>query len=56
MPVGAAQLARVLTASSSAMPTLGDAPALEPIAIVGDEGLSSLFRYTLTLATPEQPG
>ena len=38
------------------MPTLGGEPALEPIAIEGDEGLSSLFRYTLTLATPEQPG
>jgi len=38
------------------MPTLGGEPALEPIAIEGDEGLSRLFRYTLTLATPEQPG
>ncbi|BEP38246.1 hypothetical protein GmRootV59_56730 (plasmid) [Variovorax sp. V59] len=35
---------------------LGGEPALEPIAIEGDEGLSRLFRYTLTLATPEQPG
>ncbi|WP_235504929.1 type VI secretion system Vgr family protein [Variovorax sp. Root318D1] len=56
MPPGAAQLARVLSVSSSAMPALGGEPALEPIAIEGDEGLSSLFRYTLTLATPEQPG
>jgi type VI secretion system secreted protein VgrG len=38
------------------MPTLGGEPALEPVAIEGSEGLSTLFRYTLTLATPEQPG
>ncbi|WP_426391561.1 type VI secretion system Vgr family protein [Variovorax sp. R-27] len=38
------------------MPTLGGEPALEPVAIEGSEGLSGLFRYTLTLATPEQPG
>ncbi|MDN6885373.1 type VI secretion system tip protein TssI/VgrG [Variovorax sp. CAN2819] len=38
------------------MPTLGGQPALEPIAIDGDEGLSKLFRYTLTLGTPEQAG
>ncbi|MGJ3704355.1 type VI secretion system Vgr family protein [Variovorax sp. AFSI2.2] len=56
MPTGSAQLARVLSISSSAMPTLGGEPALEPIAIDGNEGLSRLFRYTLTLATPEQPG
>ncbi|RRH81469.1 type VI secretion system tip protein VgrG [Variovorax beijingensis] len=56
MPTGSAQLARVLSISSSAMPTLGGEPALEPIAIEGDEGLSRLFHYTLTLATPEQPG
>ncbi|WP_093014623.1 type VI secretion system Vgr family protein [Variovorax sp. OV700] len=56
MPTGSAQLARVLSVSSSAMPALGGEPALEPIAIEGDEGMSCLFRYTLTLATPEQPG
>ena len=56
MPTVSAQLARVLSISSSAMPTLGGEPALEPIAIEGDEGLSRLFHYTLTLATPEQPG
>ncbi|AGU52878.1 putative type VI secretion system protein, Vgr family [Variovorax paradoxus B4] len=56
MPTGSAQLARVLSVSSSAMPMLGGEPALEPIAIEGDEGLSRLFHYTLTLATPEQPG
>ncbi|WP_225613102.1 type VI secretion system Vgr family protein [Variovorax sp. VRV01] len=56
MPTGSAPLARVLSVSSSAMPMLGGEPALEPIAIEGDEGLSRLFRYTLTLATPEQPG
>jgi type VI secretion system secreted protein VgrG len=55
MPPGAA-LARVLSVSSPAMPTLGGEPALEPVAIEGDEGLSTLFSYTLTLATPEQPG
>ncbi|WP_257014956.1 type VI secretion system Vgr family protein [Variovorax sp. YR752] len=38
------------------MPTLGGEPALEPVAIEGSEGLRGLFRYTLTLATPEQPG
>ncbi|MDH6590396.1 type VI secretion system secreted protein VgrG [Variovorax sp. TBS-050B] len=47
---------RVLSVSSPAMPALGGEPALEPVAIEGDEGLSRLFRYTLTLATPEQPG
>jgi type VI secretion system secreted protein VgrG len=51
-----AALARVLSVSSPAMPTLGGEPALEPVAIEGDEALSTLFRYTLTLATPEQPG
>ena len=56
MPTGSAQLARVLSVSSSAMPTLGGGPALEPVAVEGSEGLSRLFRYTLTLATPEQPG
>ncbi|KLN52898.1 type VI secretion system tip protein TssI/VgrG [Variovorax paradoxus] len=56
MPTGTAQLARVLSVSAPAMPTLGGEPALEPIAIEGDEGLSALYRYTLTLATPEQPG
>ncbi|WP_369651514.1 MULTISPECIES: type VI secretion system Vgr family protein [unclassified Variovorax] len=56
MPTGSAPLARVLSVSSPAMPMLGGEPALEPIAIEGDEGLSRLFRYTLTLATPEQPG
>ena len=35
---------------------LGGQPALEPIAIEGDEGLSSLFSYTITLTTPEQAG
>ncbi|WP_253820041.1 type VI secretion system Vgr family protein [Variovorax paradoxus] len=38
------------------MPTLGGQPALEPLAIEGDEGLSSLFRYTVTFSTPEQAG
>ncbi|MGJ7557238.1 type VI secretion system Vgr family protein [Variovorax sp. RB3P1] len=38
------------------MPTLGGEPALEPVRIEGDEALSSLFRYTVTLATPEQAG
>ncbi|MFV0678191.1 type VI secretion system Vgr family protein [Variovorax sp. tm] len=38
------------------MPTMGGQPALEPIAMEGDEGLSKLFRYTLTLSTPEQAG
>ncbi|MGQ3055152.1 MAG: type VI secretion system Vgr family protein [Roseateles sp.] len=38
------------------MPTLGGQPALEPIAIDGDEGLSKLFRYTITFSTPEQAG
>ncbi|MDM0008061.1 type VI secretion system tip protein TssI/VgrG [Variovorax sp. J22G73] len=56
MPPGAAQSVRVLTASSAAMPTLGGQPALEPIAIEGDEGLGSLFRYTVTLGTPDQAG
>ena len=56
MPTGAARSVRVLTASCAAMPTLGGQPALEPIAIDGDEGLSKLFRYTLTLGTPEQAG
>ncbi|MFM9924876.1 type VI secretion system tip protein TssI/VgrG [Variovorax sp. H27-G14] len=56
MPPGAARSVRVLTASSGAMPTLGGQSALEPIAIEGDEGLSSLYRYTVTLGTPEQAG
>ncbi len=56
MPPGAARSVRVLTASSAAMPTLGGQSALEPIAIEGDEGLSSLFAYTVTLGTPEQAG
>ncbi|RUR71145.1 type VI secretion system tip protein VgrG [Variovorax guangxiensis] len=56
MPTGAARAIRVLTASCAAMPMLGGQPALEPIAIDGDEGLSKLFRYTLTLGTPEQAG
>jgi len=56
MPSGSAQLARVLSITSSAMPTLGNEPALEPVSIEGSERLSSLFRYTLTLATPEQQG
>ena len=56
MPNGSAQLARVLSVSSSAMPALGNGPALEPVAIEGAEGLSSLFHYTLTLATPERQG
>jgi type VI secretion system secreted protein VgrG len=51
-----AALARVLSVSSPSMPMLGGEPALEPVAIEGEEGLSALFRYTLTLATPEQPG
>ncbi|WP_240651268.1 MULTISPECIES: type VI secretion system tip protein TssI/VgrG [unclassified Variovorax] len=38
------------------MPTLGGQPALEPIAIEGDEGLSKLFGYTITFSTPEQAG
>ncbi|SDZ72381.1 type VI secretion system secreted protein VgrG [Variovorax sp. YR266] len=56
MPTGAARAIRVLTASCAAMPTLGGQPALEPVAIEGDEGLSSLFRYTVTFSTPEQAG
>ncbi|MGJ7573585.1 type VI secretion system Vgr family protein [Variovorax sp. RB2P76] len=56
MPTNSATLARVLSVSTAAMPVLGGEPALEPVAIEGDEGLSRLFRYTLTLATPEQPG
>ena len=56
MPTGAARQIRVLTVSAAAMPTLGGQPALEPIAIEGDEGLSSLFSYTVTLTTPEQAG
>ncbi|SDY30814.1 type VI secretion system secreted protein VgrG [Variovorax sp. YR266] len=56
MPTGSTQVARVLSVSAAAMPTLGGEPALEPVAIEGSEGLSTLFRYTLTLATPEQPG
>ncbi len=56
MPTGAARSIRVLTASCAAMPTMGGQPALEPIAMEGDEGLSKLFRYTLTLGTPEQAG
>jgi len=56
MPTGAARSIRVLTASCAAMPTLGGQPALEPLAIEGDEGLSSLFRYTVTFSTPEQAG
>ena len=56
MPAGSEQLARVLSVSSTAMPMLGGEPALEPIAIEGTEGVSRLFGYTLTLATPEQPG
>ncbi|WP_097197406.1 MULTISPECIES: type VI secretion system Vgr family protein [unclassified Variovorax] len=38
------------------MPMLGGQPALEPVAIEGDEGLSNLFRYTVTFSTPEQAG
>ena len=56
MPTGAARSIRVLTASCAAMPTLGGQPALEPLAMEGDEGLSSLFRYTVTFSTPEQAG
>ncbi len=56
MPTGAARAIRVLTASCAAMPTLGGQPALEPLAMEGDEGLSSLFRYTVTFSTPEQAG
>lgn len=56
MPTGAARAIRVLTASCAAMPTLGGQPALEPIAIEGDEGLSKLFGYTITFSTPEQAG
>ncbi|SOD30204.1 type VI secretion system secreted protein VgrG [Variovorax sp. YR752] len=56
MPTGSTQVARVLSVSAAAMPTLGGEPALEPVAIEGSEGLRGLFRYTLTLATPEQPG
>ncbi len=56
MPTGAARAIRVLTASCAAMPMLGGQPALEPVVIEGDEGLSSLFRYTVTFSTPEQAG
>ncbi|WP_435496272.1 type VI secretion system Vgr family protein [Variovorax sp. RB3P1] len=56
MPTGPARSVRVLSASCAAMPTLGGEPALEPVRIEGDEALSSLFRYTVTLATPEQAG
>lgn len=56
MPTGAARSIRVLTASCAAMPTMGGQPALEPIVMEGDESLSKLFCYTLTLSTPEQAG
>lgn len=44
---------RVLRVSSAAMPMLGGLPALEPVAIAGEEGLSRLYAYTVTLTTPE---
>jgi len=47
---------RVLRVSSPAMPSLGGEPALAPVAVEGDEGLSRLFAYTLTLTTPERLG
>lgn len=56
MPTGTERSVRVLSVSSAAMPMLGGQPALEPVAIEGDESLSSLFRYTITLTTPEQTG
>jgi len=52
----ASRATRVLRVTSSAMPQWGNAPALEPVAIEGSEGLSQLYAYTVTLTTPEQPG
>ena len=56
MATGTVESGRTLRISCSAMPSLGGEPALEPVRIEGDEGLSRLFRYTLTLTTPEQSG
>ena len=53
---GSVRPVRILRASSPAMPTMGGKPALEPVGIEGDEGLSRLFTYTVTFATPEQLG
>jgi type VI secretion system secreted protein VgrG len=56
MATGTVESGRTLRISCSAMPSLGGEPALEPVRIEGDEGLSRLFRYTLTLTTPGQSG
>lgn len=53
---GSVRPVRILRVSSPAMPTMGGQPALEPVSVEGDEGLSRLFTYTVTLATAEQPG
>ncbi|SEJ57528.1 MULTISPECIES: type VI secretion system Vgr family protein [unclassified Variovorax] len=56
MPSGPARSVRVLSVSCAAMPVLGGQPALEPVRIEGEEQLGRLYRYTVTLATPEQAG
>ncbi len=56
MPIASSQAGCILDASCAAMPMLGGRPALQPVSIDGEEGLSRLFRYSLVLATPETPG
>ncbi|MEB0083785.1 type VI secretion system tip protein TssI/VgrG [Glaciimonas sp. Gout2] len=44
---------RTLSASSSAIPTRLNQPALVPISLSGTEGMNALFDYTVVLMTPE---
>lgn len=46
---------RTLGVQSAAMPTLLGQPALQLRSIEGGESLSELYRYTLLLATPDDP-
>ncbi|MDY7547206.1 type VI secretion system tip protein TssI/VgrG [Glaciimonas sp. CA11.2] len=44
---------RTLSASSSAIPTRLNQPALVPISLSGTESMNALFDYTIVLMTPE---
>lgn len=47
---------RALTVKSPSIPVVGGQPALVPLKLEGTEAVNSLFRYTLTLQTPDAMG